>query len=428
MKEMEIKNHGLVLPEKIETREEGAEHILGEGDPIINPTGQWKWLNGEEQRRRGIETNGCTVFNTLRAIQTLIKFKTGIQVNYSDRYLANVAKFKGILDPRSGADPHKIAELIRTVAGCLREERLPWSDDIKTVDDYYDVKNLTELMREGEQWYNEWEFRHKWVFNGGTPQEKAVRLKDALTKGTVCLSGVAWVFDSVNQYYIKQVGERDGHWTGLERYDGENPIIEDSYPESEGDFEKVLAPNYDSNIAKVYYLTLAQPKLTLMSYILTRMSELISAMAALFKKKQEAPPINFDLPPPIVLHNEDIPPVHEDPSPESISYLWDTFANARHSVRLIADEEGLSVDMKNKLCETIKCESGFNTKAEHKNSNGTTDYGICQYNSFWYIGTGKPIPSVEIALNDPEFCVRVMCRQFKKGHAKDWACYKRLYP
>src|SRR5689334_6112605 len=39
--------------------------------------------------------------------------------------------------------------------------------------------------------------------------------------------------------------------------------------------------------------------------------------------------------------------------------LWDTPEHARHSVRVLCDEEGLSVKDKNDLCATIGAESGW---------------------------------------------------------------------
>lgn len=108
-------------------------------------------------------------------------------------------------------------------------------------------------------------------------------------------------------------------------------------------------------------------------------------------------------------------------------YNWDNPQNVRKSIRIICDEEGLTLKQKNEITETINCESGFKTNAVNKNTNGTSDYGIIQANSYWYIGKGKPIPSIEVALNDPTFCVRIMARAFKNGRAKDWICYRKLY-
>jgi len=90
------------------------------------------------------------------------------------------------------------------------------------------------------------------------------------------------------------------------------------------------------------------------------------------------------------------------------------------TIKRIAKEEGVDSDL---VLAVIRCESGVNPKAINKNTDGTIDYGICQYNSYWYIEKGKLITKDE-ALNDPEKCVRLMCRRFKQGFAKDWVCYK----
>jgi hypothetical protein len=120
-----------------------------------------------------------------------------------------------------------------------------------------------------------------------------------------------------------------------------------------------------------------------------------------------------------------LPPVEppkpvEQPKP---AYLWDTKENIRHSIRVICDESGLTVGDKNILCAVIKSESGFNLKAERHNTDvrNSIDYGLCQYNSYWYISKGTI--TKDQALNDPEFCVRLMIRRFKEGGLKDWVAY-----
>ncbi len=117
-----------------------------------------------------------------------------------------------------------------------------------------------------------------------------------------------------------------------------------------------------------------------------------------------------------------------------MTYKWDTPANVRKSIRMICDEEGLPIVRTNNIggkmyldkdiiCAVIQCESGFDTKRTNKNKDGTTDWGLCQYNDYWYIGKGKPIASIDEAMNNPEKCVRVMIQQYKKGRIKDWVCY-----
>ena len=129
--------------------------------------------------------------------------------------------------------------------------------------------------------------------------------------------------------------------------------------------------------------------------------------------KMELPPPPLSPPPPT-------------PLPVS-AYDWSTVEKAKLSVLAITEEEGLSATLKDQLLKTIECESYFDTKAMHKNKDGSLDIGICQYNSYWYIGPGKPIPTMDVALGDPVFSIRVMCRQFKKGRAKDWICWRRLF-
>lgn len=88
-------------------------------------------------------------------------------------------------------------------------------------------------------------------------------------------------------------------------------------------------------------------------------------------------------------------------------------------IRKIAKEEGVDGEI---LLAVIKCESGLNPRAVNKNPNGTTDYGLCQFNDYWYWEKEKII-SPEIALNNPEVAVRTMAKMFKKGRAKNWVCY-----
>ena len=91
---------------------------------------------------------------------------------------------------------------------------------------------------------------------------------------------------------------------------------------------------------------------------------------------------------------------------------------------------GLTVAEKNLICQVVNCESGFKIKAKNENKDSigrvlSTDWGICQYNDYWYIGKGKPFASVEEVLTNPEKCVRVMLQRYKEGGLKDWICYRQ---
>lgn len=126
--------------------------------------------------------------------------------------------------------------------------------------------------------------------------------------------------------------------------------------------------------------------------------------------------------------------IPSDPAPvvASPAYLWDTQENVRHSIRVICDEEGLSVLLKDQLSATLHCESNWNPKCVHPNTlNGkvvSTDYGLCQINDYYHIGPGKDFPSVEYVMNNPEACVRWMCRLALAGKLTLWVCYlKGMY-
>lgn len=151
----------------------------------------------------------------------------------------------------------------------------------------------------------------------------------------------------------------------------------------------------------------------------------------MFSSHEELPPIIPNVPPTMpVFPTQPLPTSPEPIVNTTPKYLWGTPDEARHSVRLICDECGLSREAKDTICQVIRCESGFHTDATQANRNDTTgkitsvDYGICQMNSYWYIGNNRPIKSVEEALHDPEKCVRVMIKRYKEGGLEDWICYR----
>lgn len=105
-------------------------------------------------------------------------------------------------------------------------------------------------------------------------------------------------------------------------------------------------------------------------------------------------------------------------------YLWNTPENSRHSLRMICDEEGLTVEQKNLMSQVVHCESGYKTTITHPNLNGagkqmSEDFGICQWNDFYH---GKEI-SPDDAVHDPEKAIRLMCKYVKAGRISQWVCY-----
>lgn len=241
---MKIKNYGLVLGEQTPDQYVlgGATRILGE---VINPEGDWTPnLPEGENQARAYETFGCTVWGTENAIETLLKKRNNTSADFSERYPYNLA---GINPP--GADPHVVAEVIRKYK-LIREESLP---EPSTLVEFRTPRPMEQrFIEEGKKFG--FDVRHEWVIpprSRMSPAEKREALRDALTKGTVCVSVVAW--KSRNGLYFKEIGETDTHWTMLASYKN-NPTVYDSYPESEGDYLKDLEDGYDFGVAKVYYL------------------------------------------------------------------------------------------------------------------------------------------------------------------------------
>ena len=105
----------------------------------------------------------------------------------------------------------------------------------------------------------------------------------------------------------------------------------------------------------------------------------------------------------------------------SIVY-WLTKRKMKAMVKRLCLEEGLTQAETRLIMSVIDCESGFDPWATHRN-NGTCDWGICQYNDYYYRSLIYP----DVALKDPERAVRLMIKQYRKGKLKDWVCYKGGY-
>ena len=230
------------------------EYILGsvdktktlKGTPLV-PDGQWDaWLPIKElQRINWIETSNCTAFGTLNALEILHKMKYNKEKNWCERYLGIAAGTTS-----RGNSAHTVAETIRGVFGCIDESYLPFVD-ISSLDDYYSPRPLPQNLRTlGENWLQEYEFKHQWVFNGWhTIQEKQKRLREALRHSPLGISVCAW--KKRGDKYWKNKGETDNHWCTLYgSVEGEYWKIFDSYDNT----EKKLEWDYDFGFCKQYQL------------------------------------------------------------------------------------------------------------------------------------------------------------------------------
>lgn len=133
-----------------------------------------------------------------------------------------------------------------------------------------------------------------------------------------------------------------------------------------------------------------------------------------------------------------VPPA-PDPVPVSVpvspvapiatpTYLWATPQQSYHSVRVLADLLGLSVDQKNTLCACIFQESRFKNSAVNHNKNGygqttSSDWGICQVNDYFHIGPNRDFPTVDYVVANPEKVVRWMIKLQLAGQLHLWSSY-----
>ena len=308
-------NHGLII-KKVETKEEGAEHLLGSikkfKGVVINPSGDWTPYipEGELQNKGKFEPNACVSFGTNNCIETLIRFHTGQFENKSDRALA----IGSGTDPNRGNDPHTVAEYARKKLGFAPEDALPFNSLIDTLEKFYSPNPLTQNIFDSAVPFNsKWEMNHEWVFLNGSAESKKKLLKEALKVGTVGVSVYAWESDGLR--YTKPQGATDNHFVQLVGYDsGDCPFIFDSYAETDGTpFIKRLDPLYNFDIAKVFYLSPAQPKLSILQKILDLIKKIVGIQTVLVEKKLEEKPIT-----PI---DETPPPPVKPPEKDNL-FLW----------------------------------------------------------------------------------------------------------
>ncbi len=131
--------------------------------------------------------------------------------------------------------------------------------------------------------------------------------------------------------------------------------------------------------------------------------------------------------PPLPLEPITPPPAPTPEPPVAKKYYFDTPTAARHSIRVLCDEAGLSWDNKNVITAVIQAESGFkNTAVNYNRLNGrllSTDWGICQINDYWHIGPKKTFPSVDYVIQNPDKVVQFMIQMLKAGKLNLWVAY-----
>ena len=218
---------------------------------VLQESGDWSMFAPKfEPQRKQFETFNCVSFNTIDCVQRLIQRLTGNEENYSDRFLGLAAG-----TTYGGNDPKTVAEALRK-NGLIPEDLLPFSDNLKTLEEYYSFKDSdeNECRGWGRKWLKKWDFGYEFVFNSDVP-DKPERMMEALKYSPLGVSVAAWNYDSEKDLFVKDKTERSNHWTVcvIGYKENEYWLIDDSYLEGESNLKK-LSWNYSFDYAMRYFL------------------------------------------------------------------------------------------------------------------------------------------------------------------------------
>lgn len=393
---------------------------------ILRPDGDWRNYvpPAEDQRRNGIESSSCYVQAQQHTIATILDEKYDLpDQNFSERF--NFI-FSG--GTPNGGDPLKAAQSFRDY-GLIPDALLPFSTDIQTWDEFNSFKGSHKdvCVSEGKDWRSKFDPRYEIVITREMDVETKYKLlKQALKYSPVPVS----VANGYEMGLPKSKGQRDIHLVELIYIDSENrPVVWDTY----APYQKTLAPLYNFEFGMRWAITKNETsQITLMEKLLVLLKQLVPFL----QSHPDAKPTD-EVP--------EVPQETKAPEVKVSPYLWDTKEHSRHSARVVMDEYGLTPNEKDLLCATIEAESGWKTNRvcinlEDGTSISTTlekleqvskglkiasiDYGIIQANTRWYIGVGKPLITIDEAINNPEKCVRVMINSYRRGRLSDWIAYR----
>ena len=374
---------------------------------VLVEDGDWTpYLPDKEyQNLNGVEPYACVTFTILNAVETLIFKQYGIRKNFSDRFLAAISGTK----EQQGNSPREVGDALRK-HGVTLEEVWPFSSDVSTYETYY-----AEIPDEARKIAKE--FTDEWVFSYESVPTNPDAISAALKCSPLLMSVYAWL-EGPDGRYIRPQGYSDIHATTLfyERQ-GEFRRVFDTYADGLGD-PAIKDVHWDAmpEVVKRFYIKKRDKALeiSLLSQLLGLYQKLLELLKLAKNDALQSPVSPPEIPVSVPVPAE---------KPAEPKYKWGTPQEVRKSIRVIGDEEKLLWDEKDTICAVIQAESGFNTKAINKNTDGTTDYGLCQFNSYWYIEKMKLITKDQ-ALNDPEFSVRLMIKRFNQGFLKDWSAFK----
>ena len=216
----------------IYTPETETDYILGGKTelnlPPLREDGQWlDDLVEEETQRKQFDSFNCTgegFTSNLEILMPVTKLLLG-GINYSARALGIAA---GTFPP--GNSLQKVADTVRH-KGLVFESYLPFTDEIKTVEEYYSKEALTyPIIKEMEKWVIHYDFKYEFVFNSRAGvKEKQDAMIEGLKYAPLAGSAYAWIED--NDLFVRPAGQQDNHLTNYVGYKKDSHWwVFDSYP------------------------------------------------------------------------------------------------------------------------------------------------------------------------------------------------------
>jgi len=262
-------NYGFIEPVITEDNYVYGDNRIGAVEPVLEEDQDWgEWDFISDVQIKGFDTLNCTGFNTAQSVSKTIWRKFGIKFKPSPRWIGIIAG----TDPKKGGnDPHTVCEAIRKY-GLVSDEMLPWSDDIKTVEEYYSFKGADEkeCRAEAKNWKNQYDFKHDWVFKPNEDMAvKKQKIKETLKYSPQGVAVYAWAQNDKGEYI--RLG-KDTHWTEIRAVRGNREVIDDSYKP----FEKELVEDFDLFYAKRYVINKAVPRKNWLLDLIERLYQFIT--------------------------------------------------------------------------------------------------------------------------------------------------------
>jgi len=123
-----LRNHGLI-PGFVPSDFAGAEPPY----EVRNPSGDWSpyLVRGEKQKYNIIDVMACVSFSALNNCEIQVKQQTGVEVNFSDRFLAKESNTQP-----TGNWMYLVADVLKTIGTAL-EEQWPVPMEPFTWDEFY---------------------------------------------------------------------------------------------------------------------------------------------------------------------------------------------------------------------------------------------------------------------------------------------------